>query len=108
MGYEGADCTFKFIFHAFHKVIKLFKVFLQLDEPLSCGGSCCRIRESRRGASARYNATLDLVPYAKSQCGGWNATAHARRSFHSVAGPMGREGAKRNGILPTGTFVDGR
>ena len=22
----------------------------------------------------RYNATLDLVPYAKSQCGGWNAT----------------------------------
>ena len=60
------------------------------------------------GGPARYNATLDLVPYAKSQCGGWNATAHARRSFHSVAGPMGRERAKRNGILPTGTFVDGR
>ncbi|KIJ98493.1 hypothetical protein K443DRAFT_627917 [Laccaria amethystina LaAM-08-1] len=35
------------------------------------------------GTPARYSATLDLVPHAKSQRG-WNATAHARRSFHSV------------------------
>ena len=60
------------------------------------------------GRPARYNATLDLVPYAKSQCGGWNATAHARRFFHSVSRPMGRERAKRSRILSTGTFVDRR
>lgn len=58
------------------------------------------------GTHARYNATLDLVPHAKPQRG-WNATPHARSS-HSVMGPMGKERAKRNGILLAGMSVDGR
>ena len=79
----------------------------QPSTPHTCGGSCSRIRESVCGHAFPLQYHLDLVPPVKSQRG-WNATAHARRSFHSVVGPMGRESAKRNGILPAGTFVDGR
>ena len=38
-------------------------MFLQLNKPHSCGGSRSRIRESRWGTPACYNAILDLVPY---------------------------------------------
>ena len=80
----------------------------KLSTPHTCGGSCSRIRERVcLGTPARYNTTQDLVPHVKSQSG-WNATVHARRFFPSLVGSMGRERAKRNGILPAEAYVDRR
>ena len=100
---QQAIGTYIFIFHAFHKTNQIVQgVSAARCQSPSLVNSLhpihavvrARVRERECVSTpARYNATLDLVPHVKSPCG-WNATVHARRSFHSVVGPMGRESAK--------------
>ena len=79
----------------------------QFTTPHTCGGSCSRIRERVCGHACPLQ--LHPGPHPPRQVTMRLERYCPRKKILSfLCGPMGRESAKRNGILPARTPVDGR